>query len=175
MLEFILGGARSGKSSYAEAKVKTYSDAVYLATAKIYDDEMAHRVKLHQERRNKDWLTLEKYKDFRIEDFSDKPAILIDCLTMMVTGLFFEDDISEFSDDDFMELEESIWSEIEGLLDLLNDRDVFLVSNEIGLGLVPEQRLSRVFRDMMGRFHQKLAKRADKVTLVVAGLALEVK
>lgn len=175
MLEFILGGARSGKSSYAEAKVEAYPGAVYLATAKVYDDEMAHRVKLHQERRNKQWLTLEKYKDFKVEDFSDKPAVLIDCLTMMVTGLFFEEDVSDFSDESFMELEERIWLEIESLLDLLVDRDVFLVSNEIGLGLVPEQRLSRVFRDMMGRFHQKIAKRADRVTLVVAGLALEVK
>ena len=152
-----------------------YPGAVYLATAKVYDDEMAHRVKLHQERRNKQWLTLEKYKDFKVEDFSDKPAVLIDCLTMMVTGLFFEEDVSDFSDESFMELEERIWLEIESLLDLLVDRDVFLVSNEIGLGLVPEKRLSRVFRDMMGRFHQKIAKRADRVTLVVAGLALEVK
>lgn len=175
MLEFILGGARSGKSTYAENRTMDYQGAVYLATAQIYDEEMAHRVKLHRQRRDSSWLTLEKYKDFEKEDFSDKPAVLIDCLTMMVTALFFEHPVDDYSDEKFMELEEEIWKEISRLLDLLEDRDVFLVSNEIGLGIVPENRLSRVFRDMMGRFHQRIAQRADKVTLVVAGLAVEIK
>ncbi|HZK10575.1 MAG TPA: bifunctional adenosylcobinamide kinase/adenosylcobinamide-phosphate guanylyltransferase [Clostridia bacterium] len=175
MLELILGGARSGKSAYAEKKAENYSKVLYLATAQIKDDEMAHRVELHRQRRHKSWLTLEKYKCFQREDFTKADVVVIDCLTLMVTGLFFEKDRSHYNERDFALLEETIWHEIEHLLDLLKDKVVFLVSNEIGLGLVPEHKLSRVFRDMLGRFHQEIAHRADKVSFIVAGIPVEVK
>lgn len=175
MIEFILGGARSGKSAYAEEKAKAYPGVVYLATAQVLDEEMAHRVKLHKSRRDSSWRTVEKYRDFTPEDFGLEPGVIVDCLTLMVTGLLFEKELDNLSDEDFSKLEKEIWREIEGLLDLVSDRDVFIVSNELGLGLVPENRLSRVFRDMMGRFHQLLAARADKVTLLVAGIPVNIK
>lgn len=175
MLELILGGARSGKSRYAEHKAQAYNRVVYVATAQIGDDEMAHRVALHRERREPSWTTLEKYKDFCEIDFQNADAILIDCLTLMVTGLFFEEDCSTYDDEEFLKLEEKIWHQIARLLDMTNHKPVFLVSNEIGLGLVPEDRISRIFRDMMGRFHQKIAQRADHVFFIVAGLPLVVK
>lgn len=175
MLELILGGARSGKSSYAEKRAGSYPEVVYLATAKIEDEEMAHRVELHKKRRKDSWRTLEKYRGFTRQDLGNEPAILLDCLTMMVTGLLFDENFEDYSDEDFQRLEEKIWQEIEGFLDISQDRDVLLVSNELGMGLVPEDRLSRIFRDMMGRFHQLLAKRADRVTLVVAGIPVVIK
>ena len=85
MLELILGGARSGKSSYAENKAQAYSQVLYLATAQIKDEEMEYRIKLHRKRRPEEWITLEKYKDFEAEDFSEAKVVLIDCLTLMVT------------------------------------------------------------------------------------------
>lgn len=175
MLELILGGARSGKSSYAEKRAQTYTKVLYIATAQIKDDEMAHRIKLHRQRRQESWVTLEKYKDFHLEDFFDVQGVLVDCLTLMVTGIFFDEDRSHYDDRKFEELEEEIWLQIQRLLDLTLDKDVFLVSNEIGLGLVPEDRISRVFRDMLGRFHQRIAERADKVSFIVAGIPLVVK
>ncbi|NLY37087.1 MAG: bifunctional adenosylcobinamide kinase/adenosylcobinamide-phosphate guanylyltransferase [Tissierellia bacterium] len=175
MLELILGGARSGKSSYAENKAQAYSQVLYLATAQIKDEEMEYRIKLHRKRRPEEWITLEKYKDFEAEDFSEAKVVLIDCLTLMVTGIFFDEDRSHYDDEAFARLEDEIWLEIENLLNLTGNKDVFIVSNEIGLGLVPEDPISRVFRDMLGRFHQRIALRADKVSFIVAGIAMVVK
>lgn len=175
MLHMILGGARSGKSSYAEQLAFEEEHVLYLATSQIYDEEMEHRVLQHQARRPSTWKTLEKYKEFEKEDFTGVNLVLVDCLTLMISGLFFEEDVEDFSPEDYTRLEEKITLEIDRLLDLLQDKKVFLVSNELGLGVVPETRLSRAFRDMAGRLNQRVAHRADKLTFMVAGLPMEVK
>lgn len=175
MLHFILGGARSGKSSYAEELARQSESVLYLATSKIYDEEMKHRVQLHQERRPSTWRTLEKYRDFQEDDFKDEEVILIDCLTLLISGNFFDADVEAFSPEDFSELEKEITYQVHHLLDLVEKKTVYLVSNELGLGIVPEQKLSRAFRDIAGRINQQVAKRADKVSFMVAGIPMEVK
>lgn len=175
MLHFILGGARSGKSSYAEELAVEFPSVLYLATSQIYDEEMRHRVHLHQKRRPATWTTLEKYSGFIAEDFQHHDVILIDCLTLMITGLFFEEKVDDFLPEDYQKLEETITKEVHDLLDLVKEKTVFLVANELGLGIVPEQPMSRAFRDIAGRLNQQVAKRADKVSFMVAGLPMEVK
>ena len=174
MLHFILGGARSGKSSYAEELARQSSSVLYLATSKIYDEEMKHRVLLHQQRRPSSWKTLEKYRDFHEDDFQED-VILIDCLTLLISGNFFDADVEHFGPEDFSVLEKDIAYQVHHLLDLVEKKTVYLVSNELGLGIVPEQKLSRAFRDIAGRINQQVAKRADKVSFMVAGIPMEIK
>lgn len=180
----VTGGARSGKSTYAENLVRAYGDKVmYIATSIPFDDEMKDRVKKHQHRRPQSWGTFEAYKDLQRvfknqnEDFD---IILLDCVTIMVTNLIFDfvgDDIETFDSNALDNLEQFIMKEITEFLEAIDTHPshAILVTNEVGYGIVPDNKLSRVFRDIAGRVNQYIASKANEVYLVVCGIPVKVK
>lgn len=162
----ILGGARSGKSAHAERLAATAARPVYLATAEIRDQEMAERIALHRARRGEAWQTVEEPRELvtaLARHRRPEGVVLVDCLTLWLSNL--------------MEAERDIAAETAALVAALAAPagPVILVSNEVGLGLVPETPLGRRFRDHAGRLHQAVAAVADHVVLLVAGLPLVIK
>jgi len=162
----VLGGARSGKSRYAESLITAQAPPwVYVATAQAGDDEMTERIAAHRARRDAGWQTVEAPHDLAgvIESASGQARLLVDCVTLWLSNR--------------MLVEADLDGEIERLEDALARRTgvTVLVSNEVGYGIVPDNALARRFRDLQGRLNQRLAARADRVVLVVAGLPLVVK
>ena len=170
-LSLILGGARSGKSAHAEALCESLSARpVYLATATLAGDdpEMAGRVAAHRARRGGHWRTVEAPLELAAAleaEAAPGRALLVDCLTLWLSNLMLAGrDVPAAGET------------LAGALGRARLRcPVVLVSSEVGLGIVPGNRLARAFRDHAGRLHQSLAARADRVVLVVAGLPLTVK
>ena len=179
---FITGGARSGKSTYAENLAKeSLKPVVYIATAIAFDDGMKDRIAKHQDQRPDNWETIEQYKDFGTladhPSFKKADIVLFDCLTVMTTNnmLDFQVDYDTCTMDTVSEVEESIKCEVERLLDVCKDKTLILVSNEVGLGLVPSFKLGSYFRDIAGRMNQLVASRADKVYFTVSGIPMKLK
>lgn len=182
-LVLVTGGARSGKSTFAEKLAKDCNcDVVYIATSIPFDDEMKARIKKHVEQRPANWKTVEAYKDLDrhlVQEKKEPVAYLLDCITIMITNLMLEssldwDNISNRESDN---LEAQIKQEMEKLIEVVNEKDTtfILVTNEIGMGIVPENRLSRLFRDIAGRINQMLAQAADEVYLCVSGIPVKIK
>lgn len=163
----VLGGARSGKSRFAETYVtKTGLDRHYVATGRAWDDEMRARIAKHRDDRGPDWTTHEEPLDLagvlaRI-DAPDR-VVLIDCLTLWVTNLMMD--------------ERDMAAEFARLAAAIRESRAKLVfvSNEVGLGIVPENRMAREFRDHAGRLHQQVAEIATEVYFIAAGLPLTMK
>lgn len=174
---FILGGARSGKSTYAEKLALAHRGRVtYIATAEALDDEMAARIKKHKKARPGEWETREIPHDLTKtlqENPIDADVILLDCLTLWASNLLLRNS-AEDEDIDEEALNEAGMGEIEGLFDIIAESkaDWIIVSNEVGLGLVPPYPLGRAYRDLLGRVNQAVAARADEVYLLAAGIAL---
>jgi adenosylcobinamide kinase/adenosylcobinamide-phosphate guanylyltransferase len=173
----ITGGARSGKSAFAEKLALEFGTPLgYLATALALDGEMAERVRRHQARRGNAWHTIEESlhlpQALACND-GIYQAVLVDCLTLWLSNLL----LSCESESEIEECEERIIDDVQRLKATLRDMrtPVILVSNEVGMGIVPENRLARVFRDIAGRANQLLAATADEVWLVVSGLPLKLK
>jgi adenosylcobinamide kinase / adenosylcobinamide-phosphate guanylyltransferase len=165
----VLGGARSGKSRFAETMAReTGLERVYLATGRAWDDEMAARIATHKADRAHDgWMTHEEPLDLRSAlQTLDRPdrVILVDCLTLWVTNLMMEEgrDVDAEGAD--------LAAALAGLA-----ATVLFVSNEVGLGIVPENKMARAFRDHAGRLHQSIAAHAAEVYFVAAGLPLKMK
>jgi adenosylcobinamide kinase / adenosylcobinamide-phosphate guanylyltransferase len=163
----ILGGARSGKSRFAESLVETSGfEPVYLATAQALDCEMKERIAMHRARRGPAWRTIEEPLDLAgaLERTSAAgKAVLVDCLTLWISNLML-------AEADFATEQGRLLAVLAGLAG-----PVFLVSNEVGLGIVPENETARRFRDLAGDLNQKIAAQASTVHLVVAGLPITVK
>ncbi len=168
-LTLVLGGARSGKSRYAESLFAALPPPwkppwAYIATAEAGDDEMAARIAAHRERRGSTWRPIEALRDLpaKLAACGTMP-VLVDCLTLWLSNL--------------MLAEADLDKEIERLEAALATAaaPVVLVSNEVGFGIVPSFPLGRRFRDMQGIVNQRIAARADRVVLMVAGLPLAVK
>jgi len=181
-LIMVTGGARSGKSQFAESLAMKYGgySVLYIATSIPFDDEMKERVRRHKERRPKEWDTVEAYNGIRdIIRSTDKKAVLLDCLTVMVSNLLLEIDMTweEKNLEDVDRAEEKISAEVDGLITASkkNDKDVIIVTNEVGMGLVPKYKLGRIFRDISGRMNKKIAENADYVYFMVSGIPLEIK
>jgi adenosylcobinamide kinase/adenosylcobinamide-phosphate guanylyltransferase len=163
-LLFVLGGARSGKSSFAQRYAEThYASRLFLATAQILDDEMAERVRRHKEARGPKWDVLEEPFELPAALRSHPipgQVVLVDCLTLWLSNILLEkgEDQARFYEED--------------LLKALSIRQgpVILVSNEVGLGIVPENPLGRIFRDLAGRLNQRVASAADHVVFMAAGI-----
>lgn len=176
----VTGGARSGKSSFAQSLLKDEEDVLYIATAIAFDDEMKDRVKKHRESRPKAWETLECYSDVaaHIREKGRK-HIFLDCMTIMVTNLMFhyETGWDNIGQERIDEIEKNIGSQVEAIISCVRDMDVniTIVTNEIGMGIVPEGRLSRIFRDIAGRINQMIAREADEVYMVVSGIPVKIK
>lgn len=171
MIHLILGGARSGKSSFAQQQVaslqkETGFPVVYVATAIPVDDEMQQRISRHQQDRPKDWQLAEVPLNL-CEFLQQKSSaiLLVDCLTLWLNNQSYHYPEQDF-DALFQELAESLRA---------SKTDVFLVANEVGLGVIPMGEISRKFVDQAGWLNQKIAAIADKVTFVSAGLPLPLK
>ena len=175
------GGARSGKSEFAEQLALSLKGRkAYVATGQAFDDEMKDRIKKHQLRRGKEWITFEiplyLHKNWeQIKNVSD--VILIDCLTMFTSNhVFAHGDIN--TQEDFNRIESIILEELRLLLQEINnsnDKTVIFVTNEIGLGIVPENKLARYFRDITGRVNREVASAANKMYLKISGVPIELK
>ena len=181
-LIFITGGARSGKSSFAEKIAEEFKKpVVYLATAIAFDEGMKDRIKRHQAQRPKEWKTIEAYHDFELmvknKDFKEAEIVLFDCLTVMVTNNMLDEkiDYDTCSMEVFSKIEEKIHLEVEKLLEITQDKTMIMVSNEVGLGIVPSYKLGSYFRDIAGRMNQLVARSADEVYLTVSGIPIKIK
>lgn len=183
-ITLVTGGARSGKSSFAEELIREKGDKIlYVATAKAIDDEMKDRIKRHQERRPSYWDTLEQYSglgDVLPERSENYDGILLDCVTIMSTNIIFDQPAmlkENTTFEEMLETEKILAAEIDDFISCFKDLncDLILVTNEVGLGLVPEYPLSRFYRDALGRVNQALGRAADEVYFVTCGVPMKIK
>lgn len=166
-ITLVLGGARSGKSAFAEQTIENSGlEAIYVATGRAFDGEMTDRIAHHKQRRGAVWTTVEEPLDLvsvlRAQCRPER-AVLVDCLTLWITNL--------------MMAERDIEGETAALVAALADLPgtIVLVSNEVGLGIVPDNRMARDFRDHAGRVHQAVAGVSSQVYFIAAGLPLKMK
>ena len=163
----VTGGARSGKSTYAERLVLGMSSSpVYVATARVWDEEFRLRVRRHQERRGPEWCNVEEEKWLSRHDFTGR-VVLVDCVTLWSTNFFYD------LQADVDKALEAVKEEFDRLAS--QDAPFIFVTNEIGMGGVSADELQRKFTDMLGWINQHIAARADKVILMVSGIPLTIK
>ena len=193
-LIFVTGGAKSGKSKFAEEMLLKLNNGkqknIYLATSLVFDEEMKKKVHLHKKRRKDEWLTVEAYKNFENElnNFFEnndkiKNNMLVDCLTNMITNIIFEErdiDWDNFDKNLYVQIVEKLNKNVENSVNELlkvsqNFENVIIVSNELGMGLVPSYPLGRYFREIAGKMNQIVAEKADEVYFVVSGIPMKIK
>ena len=163
----ITGGARSGKSSYAEKLALSLSPhPVYMATAHVWDDEFRQRVIRHQQARGPEWTNIEEEKELSRHDVNGR-VVLIDCVTLWCTNFFFE------LQGNMMQALEAVKQEFDRFT--AQEATFIFVTNEIGMGGTSENELQRKFTDMQGWMNQSVASRADEVILMVCGIPMKVK
>lgn len=165
----VIGGCRSGKSRFAVECARGFQRKVFVATCEALDEEMKKRVAKHQEDRGADWKTIEAplaLPDAIARCGAEADVILVDCLTLWISNMILKG-----------ETEEDVMTCLDELLGSIQKIDctVILVSNEVGAGIVPENPLARMFRDVAGMVNQKVAACADKVVWMVAGVPVKVK
>lgn len=193
-LIFVTGGAKSGKSKFAEEMLLKLNNGkqknIYLATSLIFDEEMKEKIRLHKKRRKNDWFTVETYKNFENElnnffENNDKTKnnMLVDCLTNMITNIIFENqniDWNNFEKKLYIQtlkkLNKNVENSVDELLNITNQfENTVIVSNELGMGLVPSYPLGRYFREIAGKMNQIVAEKADEVYFVVSGISMKIK
>jgi len=159
----VTGGARSGKSNFAEKLCfDRNNNTAYIATSIPFDDEMKDRVKKHQENRPRNWNTYEIYEDIYSiikEIYKEHETVILDCVTLLVNNLMFEHNLN---------IEESSQEEKTNLY-------FVFVTNELGMGIVPGNKLSRIYADIVGRINQYIASKSNEVYFVVSGIAMKIK
>ncbi len=173
----IIGGARSGKSHFAqELALKLGEPVLFVATAVAGDEEMRQRIEKHQQARPSAWSTLEvtTHVGSQIsQKIGEAQVVIVDCITLLVSNI-----LSQYSDQTGVPLiEQKLTSEINELVECINHTDAsfIIVTNEVGLGLVPANRVGRLYRDLLGRVNQLLAQQVDEIYLMVAGLPVPIK
>lgn len=191
-LIFVIGGARSGKSAFVENAIWDQASVCYMATGvtRENDPEWLERVRLHKERRPSTWVTYESYQNiaayFQQTNFQ---TYLLDSATMLTTNKLFElleemnpegsDDLDQMllSEKQLLTIFKLLEAEWAKILDAISSKeaDVWIVSDEIGLGIVPDTKLGRVFRDFQGKINQMIAKEASETYFIIAGLAQKIK
>ena len=188
----VTGGARSGKSAFAEDQLADREEVCYIATGlpRGEDPEWQERIRLHQERRPASWTTQEQYAglaDWLREQ--SHPVYLLDCATLLTSNRLFDliaqhyPDKLELTEEYFLSRQEQSFllqlleEEWEELLSAIHqtDAECWIVTDEVGLGIVPETRLGRFFRDVQGKINQQIAKEASEAYLVICGLAQQLK
>ncbi len=183
MIRLIMGGTRSGKSSFAEQIANSIgsNDVIYLATAEIRDEEMKERVKRHRKDRPASWQTIEEaYQVSKVlESVPLKSVVLLDCITVLISNLLLRGEEVDKDQNHFKIAgkEIDILRELESVIKEAqeNKLELIMVTNEVGLGLVPTYKLGREYRDISGKANQYLAGKADEVYLLSAGLPIEIK
>lgn len=178
MITLITGGARSGKSTFAGSLYGAATDVVYLATSRVSDRETEERVRLHQSSRPSKWRTYEGNYNL-VEAIGDEKNYILDCVTTLNSNILFDiSKDSEYIDCEMQrEIEDRVLSELKDLVDEMRKRgcNLVLVTNEVGDSIVPDNHISRVFRDIHGRINQRLAALADEVYVVFCGIPLKIK
>ena len=183
MITLILGGARSGKSSFAQrmALQRGGDEVIFLATALDGDEEMAARIKEHRQNRPMQWQTIEEPMQVSkiLSALPPGQVVVLDCLSLLVSNILLRGGEAGTADLDYVAAgnEKEVMSEIKKMIALSrgNELDFIIVSNEVGQSLVPTYRLGRLFRDVVGRVNQLVAGVADQVYLLYAGLPVEIK
>lgn len=179
----VTGGARSGKSNFAEKLcIDQNNSTAYIATSIPFDDEMKDRVKKHKESRPQNWNTYEIYKDIYsiIKEISNKyETVILDCVTLLVNNLMFtyDMDIDKANQEEINELEKYIKDQVKKLIEEIKKTNLYfvVVTNELGMAVVPDNKLSRVYTDIVGRINQQIASQSDEVYFVVSGIPMKIK
>lgn len=182
-LLLVTGGSRSGKSNFAESLCVSRNNSTgYIATSIPFDDEMKDRVRKHKESRPDIWSTYEIYKDIYsiIQDMSkNHKTVILDCVTLLVNNLMFDYgiDFDNCTPEDVNKMEIYIKDQVEKLIFEIKKTELYcvIVTNELGMSLVPDNKLCRVYSDIVGRVNQYIAKNADEVYLVVSGIPMKIK
>jgi adenosylcobinamide kinase/adenosylcobinamide-phosphate guanylyltransferase len=168
---FVIGGCRSGKSKHALdlAQDMAGDEKLFIATCVPQDDEMHLRVANHQKERGQTWKTVEAplhLPEAIVNNAYTGSVVLVDCLTLWINNLLMENEDTRYADDKIADLIHAVQTA---------DGPVVLVSNEIGTGIVPDNKLARVYRDLVGSVNQAVARSVDSVVMVVAGIAVTIK
>ena len=177
MISIVTGGARSGKSEFAESLIK--GDAIYIATAENYDDEMDLRIKKHVKRRDESgikWRTVECLKNFDGLSGEEK-YVLFDSLGVFVSNIMFSKTADALSDESIEETILVVRKELEELLDWAreNDKELVIVTDEVGMSIIPESKVARVYRDLIGTINKEVAAKCDRAYFVCMGLEVRLK
>lgn len=165
----LIGGARSGKSQWAIEFGNKFTTPCYIATSQILDDEMAQRVEKHQKERGENWITIESGLELhKVIEYaiSNHDYVVVDCLTVW-TGQWMEKHEDEYLLDHY----------IQSIINLIskNNSNLVFITNEVGMGIVPDNALARRYRDLLGNINQKIAASCDHVILFAAGIPLAIK
>ena len=177
----IIGGARSGKSSFAqELAVKLGEPILFVATAEAKDEEMRRRIEAHKRSRPTLWNTLEAVTSVGSQirqSVGQARVVIVDCVTLLVNNILCQHMNGADEKMDTEVIEQGVTDEITQLIDCMNNSEAsfIVVTNEVGTGLIPASAMARLYRDLLGKANQRLAQHADRVYLMVAGLPLQVK
>ena len=178
MIILVTGGARSGKSTFAEGFYKDKKDVVYIATSKVLDKEMEERVKLHKESRPMFWRTYEGNYSLT-KALGQEKNYLLDCITVLTSNIMFDmtKDKEYISSDLQNVVENKVYDELYSLIKLVETKgyNLVMVTNEVGYSLVPDNHIGRVFRDIQGRINQRVAAISHEVYLVCCGIPVNIK
>lgn len=177
MISIVTGGARSGKSEFAESLIK--GDAIYIATAENFDDEMDLRIKKHVKRREEssiNWRTVECLKKF--DGLSgDEKYVLFDSLGVFISNIMFSKTADDLSDESIEETILEVRKELEHLFDWArkNDKELVIVTDEVGMSIIPESKVARVYRDLIGTINKEVAAKCDRAYFVCMGIEVRLK
>ncbi len=179
----VTGGARSGKSNFAEMLCRNQDNkTAYIATSTPFDEEMKSRIKKHQEHRPSEWTTYENYRDLNniiVEINREHQTVILDCVTLMVNNLMFDKgvDYDNITNEEIDEIEKMIKDEFVKFIESIRKTNLYvvIVTNEIGLAPVSDNRLTRIYTDIIGRVNQFIASCSQKVYFVVSGIPMKIK
>ena len=179
-ITLVTGGSRSGKSSFAEEMLSNEDEVLYIATSIATDKDMEERIRIHRERRNPRWNTYEGNRNIgNIIKKSSFKYIFLECIGTLVANIMFESssDFDKLNSSEINELENDILNEINNIISesKKNTGDIIIITNEVGLSLVPEYRLGRIFSDILGRVNQIIAENSDEVYISFCGIPLKLK
>lgn len=166
-ITFITGGARSGKSSYAQKLAESASpNPVYLATARVWDEDFRLRIERHQKDRGSHWINIEEEKNLSACKVEGQ-TVLLDCITLWLTNIFFD---NQFELDRSLDEAKTVWNRF-----VQKDMNLIVVSNELGMGVHPVEDSARKFADLQGWMNQHIAQQASEVFLMIAGIPVKIK
>ena len=166
-ITFITGGARSGKSSYAQQMAEAQSpNPVYLATARVWDEDFRLRIERHQNDRGSHWINIEEEKNLSDCKVEGK-TVLLDCITLWLTNIFFD---NQFELERSLEEAKAEWNSF-----AQKDMNLIVVSNELGMGVHPIEESARKFADLQGWMNQHIAQQASEVFLMISGIPVKIK
>jgi len=167
-VHLITGGQRSGKSSLAqEIALQNSKNPIYLATARVWDDDFKKRIERHKSDRGAEWKNIEEEKFISSIDFAEKSVVVIDCITLWLTNFFTD---NKFDLDTTFEQAKSEWDKL-----LAKNINIIVVSNEIGMGIHADTAVGRKFTDLQGWMNQYIASKANKVSFMVSGIEMKIK